>query len=85
MAQHRIDITPKIGEFDWKDTPERGVSLGEAFAVLVALAAIAAIVVAVDDVWIRLAGVLLVTGALAAMIAQRVLSRRADTHQHRPH
>lgn len=82
MAQHRIDITPKIGEFDWKDAPERGVSLGEAFAVLVALAAI---VVAVDDVWIRLAGVLLVTGALAAMIAQRVLSRRADTHQHRPH
>ena len=70
MAQHRIDITPKIGEFDWKDAPERGVSLGEAFAVLVALAAIAAIVVAVDDVWIRLAGVLLVTGALAAMIGR---------------
>ncbi len=76
--QRRIDLTPQHGGFDYHpvDRPER-VTAFEVTATIVAIAAMAAVVVLAQDVAVRLAGVLFITGAMAAYVARRVMVHRS--------
>lgn len=81
QTRRRIDITPEPAQFDYHAAPERdhGITATELLVGLVALSALLVVVVEVQDAMSRLAGVLLITGALAAFLAQRVFAARSHS------
>jgi len=78
--RRRIDLTPQHGAFDYEpvERVER-VAGTEVVAAIAAIAAMVFVVVLAQDVATRLAGVLFVTGALAAYVARRIEVHRSLT------
>jgi hypothetical protein len=74
-TQERIDVTPKPAEFDAVPVPTE-VTGAELVVTVLSMSALLLTVVLVADPALRAAGVLLVTGALAAYVARRVAADR---------
>ncbi len=79
MQTHsRHDITPKPAEFNaGQSVFDPPVTAVEVLVTLLAICTLVLTVAVVPDPWTRLAGVLVVTGALAAFVARRVATLRS--------
>ena len=76
MQTHdRFDVTPKPVEFDAVPS-ERRVTIPELVVVALCMGALLFTDVTVQDPWLRMAGVLLITGVLSAFVARRVAAAR---------
>lgn len=75
QTRSRPDITPRPAEFNAVPR-ERRVTLLELVIAALSLAALLLTVVTVADPWPRLAGVLVITGALSAFVARRAVAGR---------
>ena len=79
QPRSRPDITPKPAEFNAVPR-ERRVTVPELLTAALSLGALLLTVVAVADPWLRAAGVLLITGVLAAFVARRAVAGRRSRH-----